>query len=348
MSIKTYTVHEFLKTPGIFFDVRSPIEFTDAHIPQAHNFPLLSDEERARVGTVYKTNSKKAAIDLGLEYIGPKLSEFNKRSKEIVASLQTPPLLKVYCARGGMRSQFMSWFLQFIGNDVAMLDGGYKAYRRHVLESFSKSSHKFIVLGGMTGIGKTEILHKLEKKNEPVIDLEHIAKHKGSAFGYDPQIEQPSPEYFENLLSLELSKFCTDESIWIEDESRLIGKCVVPKKIFEDMRNSVLVVLKTSLEERIFRISSEYANYSKEWWITSTKRIQKRLGGALTQKIISFIEMGNFQDAIQGLLGYYDSSYEYSMKRHAGKIITQDVSSASEEERISLLQEVKHCETAKI
>ena len=348
MSIKTYCVQDFLKSPGVFCDVRSPIEYEHAHIPNAYNLPLFTDDERARVGTTYKKVGRQEAIDLGVELVGPRLSEYAKSAKSISKNLPDASVLKIYCARGGMRSQFLAWFLQFIGNKVITLQGGYKAYRRHVLEVLSNSSHKFIVLGGMTGLGKTKLLSELQKRDEQVLDLECLAKHKGSAFGYDPNVVQPSPEYFENLLACELSALLCNKVTWIEDESRLIGRCVVPNKVFESMKVSPIIVLKTTIEERISRIREEYADYSKEWWIHSTSCIKKRLGGALTQKIIASIELGYFESAISDLLGYYDASYEYSMRRHSGKIITLDVSKLSFNERIQLLQEVKNRETAKI
>jgi tRNA 2-selenouridine synthase len=184
-------------TDRVLIDVRSPAEFARAHIPNAHSLPLFNDEERAKVGTMYKQMSPEAALLKGLEIVGPKMSGFVKKA------IKWSPDRKVivHCWRGGKRSGSVAWLLKFAGFDVLTIEGGYKNYRQTVLQSFDNQLLKnMIILGGKTGSGKTYILKELEKRGEQIIDLEGLANHKGSAFGWIGENQQPTTEHFENLL----------------------------------------------------------------------------------------------------------------------------------------------------
>ena len=187
---KVLSADEFIKraesTP--LLDVRSPGEYAHAHIPGALSLPLFSDDERAKVGTLYKNQGKVASVQKGLEFVGPKLKGFTK----FALKLGSEELL-MHCWRGGMRSSSMAWLMESVGLRVLLLDGGYKAYRKMVLESF-ESPMKIILLGGYTGSGKTELLLQLNEAGEQIVDLEGLANHKGSAFGALGQPDQPSTE----------------------------------------------------------------------------------------------------------------------------------------------------------
>ena len=196
-------IKEFLKLSEThpILDVRTPAEFTQGHIVNALNLPLFTNEERVLIGTLYKKQGKQPAVLKGLEVVGPKLHEY---VNEAIKLNKTGTFL-VHCWRGGMRSSSMAWFLETYGFKCFTLKGGYKNYRKRVLESFNEEKN-ILVLGGKTGTGKTLILHELEKHKEQIIDLEKLAHHKGSSFGSLGEEPQSSQEQFENELSFQLSK----------------------------------------------------------------------------------------------------------------------------------------------
>ncbi|MEO7393323.1 MAG: tRNA 2-selenouridine(34) synthase MnmH, partial [Chitinophagaceae bacterium] len=247
-------------------DVRSPGEYNHAHIPGASSLPLFTDEERKVVGTAYKQQNREQAIKIGLDYFGPKMRKMVEDvetvcSQQLTVSpsnqtkLPTANCILVYCWRGGMRSGAVSWLLDMYGFKVYTLVGGYKKFRNYVLDTF-KFPFKLKILGGYTGSGKTELLKTLQQKGEPVIDLEGLANHKGSAFGNIGLTKQPGQEMFENILAqdlrsklavcnLQLSetqtancKLSTANCIWLEDESQRIGQVNVPHELWKNMRQS--------------------------------------------------------------------------------------------------------------
>ena len=305
-------INEFLERAGQIIDVRSPQEFVHAHIPGAINVPLFTDDERARVGTTYKKVGQKEAIRLGVELVSPKLLSIFTQIEN------TCGLKKVYCWRGGMRSGFLCAFLQSLGISCVQLSGGYKAFRRMMLETLDRPL-QLQVLGGMTGSGKTEALLKLSEKGHSVLDLEALASHRGSAFGALPDTCQPSNEQFENLLGYALLN--KKEPIWIEDESRLIGSCLIPNALYKNMQQAKLFVLDCPIDERVDRIYRLYGSFSKQWWSENVLKVQRRLGGEETKKVLTAIEQDRLPDAIRILLTYYDRAYQYALKRHQGPVV---------------------------
>jgi len=331
-------IAEFLKgaRDHLLLDVRSPAEYIHAHIPGAINLPLFSNEERKIVGTAYKQESREKAIKIGLDLFGPKMRRMVEEVESLVQGLQsnaqkqdndqwkesiTINTVFVYCWRGGMRSGAVSWLLNLYGFKVYTLAGGYKAYRNYVLKSFEQP-FSFKILGGYTGSGKTTVLKDLQKKGEPVIDLEKIACHKGSAFGNIEMLAQPTQEMFENLLSVELSTACLDQNksrpdlsfngtggIWLEDESQRIGNVNIPMALWQNMRTSPLYFLEIPFEERLNYIVGEYGSCDVQKLIAATQRISKRLGGLETKNAISFLEEGSIKQAFRILLHYYDKRY---------------------------------------
>ena len=203
----------FNKLPII--DVRSPGEFAKGHVAGAVSMPLFSDEEGHEVGLCYKTKGQEAAIKMGLDFVGPKMSGFIDEANRIAPNRQ----LNMYCWRGGMRSGSMAWLLKTAGFKVNVIKGGYKAWRNEAMEILARP-FPLITLGGLTGVGKTEILKALETKGQQVIDLEGMANHTGSAFSSTGK-KQPSSEEFENQLAFKLLNFDLSRPIWIEDESNL-------------------------------------------------------------------------------------------------------------------------------
>jgi tRNA 2-selenouridine synthase len=298
------SVAEFLELDVPAFDVRSPREFSHAHIPGAFSLPLFTDAERALVGTAYKRQGKKEAIDLGVEIVGPKLYSLLKQ-----AEMHAQKECKLYCWRGGMRSEFVRFFLSFTGMRAVQLKGGYKAYRHLMLQTLEKPAALY-VLGGLTGSGKTELLEVLDA---PKIDLEKLASHRGSVYGEMPGLHQPSCEQFENMLGHTL--YANKGPFWVEDESRMIGSCKIPDGFFEAMLKAPFIFLDSPKEERVLRIHRLYGGFEQSWWIQMTLKIQKRLGGMQTRQVLSFIEQNDLLPAIDTILTYYDGAYQYAIER---------------------------------
>lgn len=301
------TCDEFLtlQQKGIVVvDVRTPAEYKLGHIPQAFNIPLFSDEERIVVGTKYKQENKEAAMIQGLDYVGPKMSGFIKSLQRITQKKE----VLLHCWRGGHRSRSMAWLFELVGYTVYILDGGYKAYRNFLLESFSQKAN-LIILGGMTGSGKSDILKAILMLGHQIIDLESVAHHKGSAFGAIGQQEQPTPQQFENDLfaiwqSLDLSK-----AIWLEDESASIGKTSIPGPLFQQIRSSKVVKIEVDKDLRIERLVSEYAVFGKDELKMSVRKIEKRLGNLAMMDCLEAIDKGDFETAVNYILSYYDKAY---------------------------------------
>ena len=177
-------------------DVRSPDEYNRGHIPGALSLPLFNNEERSAVGTLYLQKGSKEAMLKGLELVGPKMKEFVSQASGLTPEGE----LALYCWRGGMRSNSMAWLFNTSGIKSHTLEGGYKSWRRHIHDFFGQPVAKLVVIGGMTGTGKTEILEEIERKGGQVVHLERLARHKGSVFGHLGMPAQPSTEQFENEL----------------------------------------------------------------------------------------------------------------------------------------------------
>jgi tRNA 2-selenouridine synthase len=319
MGVKKINVDRFLKTADHIpvIDVRSPSEFSSGHIPGAINIPLFNDEERAAVGTRYKKEGRISAILEGLREAGPQMS--SKLEKAIKASKDSE--LLVHCWRGGMRSEAMAWLFSLGDLKTQILEGGYKAYRNFILECLSVK-RKVILLGGLTGSGKTHILKNIKAKGRQVIDLEGLACHKGSAFGSLGQPPQPTSEHFANILFDEWRKADSDLPLWLEDESRNIGSVFMPDQFYLNMQDMPAVILMMSVETRLPRLMEEYSIYSPDELKASIMRISRRLGGDNTIKAIEAVDDGNIAKAIEITLHYYDKAYKYGLKKkNINKII---------------------------
>jgi tRNA 2-selenouridine synthase len=301
------------------FDVRSPSEFKQGHLPGAISFPLFDDAERAIVGTLYKQQGKELAVLEGLRIVGPKLAGFVEQAIALAPGRE----LSMYCWRGGMRSGSMAWLLRSAGFTVRLLQGGYKAYRQTVQNHFT-NAFPFIVLSGPTGSGKTEILVELRALGEQVIDLEDLAKHRGSAFGALGMDEQPSIEQFENNLYQQLEMLDLSKRIWIEDESRNIGKVALHDGIWQNLDNAPLVLLESSMEDRVLRLVKEYGKFDPELLRASLNKIAKRLGGLTLQEGIEALETGDLAKVAEITLRYYDKSYHFSREKR-GRVIQKTV-----------------------
>jgi len=289
-------------------DVRTPAEFEQGHIPGALNIPIFTNEERVLVGTKYKRSSKDAAVLLGLELVGPKLAVFVRRAKKVAVDGE----ILIHCWRGGMRSGSMAWLFETAGLKPSLLIGGYKAYRKFIRNSFSQPTN-LVVIGGYTGSGKTEVLHKLKEMKEQVLDLEGVANHKGSAFGALGQDDQPTTEHFENLLGRAWLEFDHSKPIWTEDESRSVGSVSINDPLFEQMRKAPLLAIIVPKSERIKRLVKEYACFDIDLLKQMCKKIEKRLGGLKVKRAFESLEQGDFATVADITLDYYDKAYGHGL-----------------------------------
>ena len=307
---KEITFSEYLELAGTvpLIDVRSPGEFMKGHIPGATNIPLFRNDERAHVGTVYKQESKEAAIEVGYTYVNPKLKWFISESEKVAPSDK----IAVHCWRGGMRSKSFAKHLSDNGFDeVYIITDGYKAFRKYAREAFSKEA-EIVILGGYTGSAKTHILHCLKELGEQTIDLEGLASHKGSAFGKIG--EQPSIEQFENNLFWEWIVLDYSKTIWIEDESHRIGLVNIPMNFYENMRTCPVVFLDIPRNERAKHLVKDYPLEDKAMLAESISRISKRLGGVDTKKAQAHLENNEFFEVAMITLKYYDKYYLRGLK----------------------------------
>lgn len=309
--IQHLPVNDFLNASEkeVILDVRSPSEYIHGHIPGAISFPLFEDMERAEVGTLYKKAGKQAAVIKGLEIVGPKLKGFAEKAIEL--SDGNP--LRIHCWRGGMRSSSMAMLLQAAGLECHLLKGGYKAYRNHLLSEFGKP-WKFVVLGGKTGSGKTQVLHELSRFHAQVIDLEALAHHKGSAFGRIGELPQPTTEQFGNDLFHVLQHFDINKPIWIEDESHMIGNISIPVEFYANYRRSSLLVLDIPFEERLDHLVKIYGDSDLSAIKEAFVKIKKKLGGQHVITAMELLEAGDLKQAAAIALKYYDKAYGYGLE----------------------------------
>lgn len=318
------SIENFLKRPGVILDVRSPGEFLQGHIPGAINLPLFSDAEHAQVGTCYKQEGQLAAFELGMKLVTPKLTHIVRTARDLFDPKN--PCLGVHCWRGGMRSSSVAKLLQECGLAVVTLKGGYKAFRTKVL-SILATPRKFAVVGGLTGSGKTAILHALQRKSEAILDLEALACHRGSTFGAFPSLKQPTNEQFENEIACRLHNIPTAQYIWIEDEGRLIGTCKVPDPLFQQMQKAPLLFIEKPIEERLLQLANDYLSLDPLVFVEGAERIRKKLGGARTNLIKEHLLNERKKEAALLVLDYYDKTYEKTLKKRPAHL-TQRVSMA--------------------
>lgn len=305
-------------------DVRSPGEFQQGRIPGAVNIPLFDDRQRAMVGALYTHQGRAEAAISGIGMIAPELAG---KMREAMALSPGGEML-LYCWRGGMRSESMAWLLSTTGIKPVILDGGYKAYRNFILSALAEK-REYIILGGLTGSGKTSVLKELESIGEQVTDLEGLACHKGSAFGALGQKEQPSSEHFANLLYSEIRVKDPLKPLWLEDESKNIGTVFMPDPFFSNMRDAPVIALMMPAEVRLLRLTEEYAVFPKEELLASIQRISRRLGGDKTQTASEAVLKGDFETAIRIVLDYYDTAYRYGLsKRDKNKVIVIETDTA--------------------
>ena len=314
---------------ALLVDVRTPSEFADATIPGAVNVPIFSDDERARVGTVYKQSGNRTARRLGVELVAPKIPGLIAQVDEALQG-RTMPVL-VFCWRGGMRSRAMVDFLNLAGTPARQIEGGHKAFRRHVLDYFeSQQWGRLLVLRGLTGTGKTRILRQLQEQDYPVLDLERLACHRGSAFGAVGLEGQPSQKNFEAQLWDAMRQFPPGSYALSEGESRHIGRLILPKQVHAALQVEISLWIETPLEKRIDIILEDYpARESQaEHFRKPISALTPRLGKEKVTRLLESLAAGAWRELVRELMiDYYDPLYRHT---HPQRCIEIDMQSWEE------------------
>jgi len=328
-------IDAFLAARGPLLDVRSPAEFAQGHIAGARNLPLFSDEERAEIGTLYKREGRRAAVLRGLAVVGPRLESLAAALQGAAAIGEASPgaaasgggaaaeemapasvPLRIHCWRGGMRSGAVAWLARQLDLPVWLLEGGYKSYRRWVLELFEQP-WPLRLLGGRTGTGKTELLLALQERGVAVVDLEGRANHRGSSFGALGLPPQPSVEMFENLLAADLAALADAPEIWLEAESSQVGRCRIPAGLWRQMKEAAALLVERPMEWRVEQLVAVYGRQDPAELAEATRRIARRLGPQRTAAALEAIEAADWASACRQMLDYYDRCYDHDLSGHA-------------------------------
>ena len=318
MYSKREELEKFRKLKGPLIDVRSPGEYYKGNLPNSINIPLFDNEERSIIGTIYKNFGREKAVIKGLEFMAEKIENIVENFFEAINIYKTKncnskliePILKIYCARGGMRSQSISWLLEKYNLKSVTLKNGYKSYRNWALDSFNED-WKIIIIGGKTGTGKTKLLKLLDKYNYQIIDLEALACHRGSTFGGLGMKKQPSNEKFENMIAEELKGFRKSKKIFVEAESANIGKCKIPHEFFNKMKKAERIEIIRSESNRLEELIKTYSIYDEEDLKDAVLRIKKRLGPQRTKIALESIKNKKWESVCKSVLEYYDKCYEH-------------------------------------
>jgi len=293
---------------ALLIDARSPHEFDESHIPHAHNYFALSNDEHEEVGTCYKNVSRNDAKVLGASYICINASN---HIQEIYKIHKIGSRIGIYCARGGLRSSSLALILSSIGYQVFKLRSGYKSYRHYVLTYLEAIPHeRFIVLGGNTGCGKTELLQHLT----PAIDLEGLALHMGSSFG-SIKGKQPSQKAFENALVEILRTIEPHRSIFIEGESKRMGNITIPTALHQKMQQGFRIEITAPLEQRVEQILKDYIHIDRSFFENAMERISPYIKkSAKEDAMAAFNTLDLNKVATILLTEYYDKVYKKPLR----------------------------------
>lgn len=305
----------------LFIDVRSPSEYQKSTIPGAINLPLFSDEERKEIGILYHSD-KKQAYEKGLRIGTSKLYSIYKSILSFLMSKDKDTKVIVFCWRGGMRSKSITLNLDMMGIPAFQLKGGYKTYRRFVLEqleAFQNSFH-FYTIHGNTGVGKTQILKSLKGKGEPVLDLEELANNRGSMFGNVGLGISMNQKMFDSLLYDELRKN-NKNYFFVESESRRIGNISLPEFLISDMEKGSHILIKANLKERIDNLKEDYLPIENKdeiiRLIYNNPFFEKKKGKRWIENLLFLLSKDDYTQFIETLLtDYYDPLYLHSEKKY--------------------------------
>ncbi len=325
-SVSDYAAVFTLGAPLI--DLRSPAEFRHGAFPGAVNLPLLTDAERETIGLRYKQGGRDAAITLGNELVSGNVKAALLAAWQQI--LDEHPDAMLYCWRGGLRSETVQRWLAGTGRDAPRIHGGYRALRRFCIDTLDRQ-REWLLVGGRTGVGKTDILKQMPDS----IDLESLANHRGSAFG-KRATPQPTPISFENALAVQLlRRGSSSVPTVVEDESRTIGRLAIPEGVYRGMQDSPIVLIESDQRTRIENIHREYVveaddrEHLPEALETALDNIRRRLGGDRHRQVRTQMRRafeGGDADAHRAWIGmlldwYYDPLYDYQIGKKQHRIV---------------------------
>lgn len=299
----------------VLIDVRSPSEFASETTPGAINIPIFDDEERKLVGTTYVQQSTDKAKKIGMEAASEKLPDIYEQISQLDKKYDK---LILFCARGGFRSSSLVSLFMTVGVNVFKLDKGYKGYRGFINDNLPKviDGVKFVVLYGNTGTGKTDILKALEHKGYDVLDLEACANHRGSILGGVGLGEQSTQKMFESLVYESLRNRKTD-LVFVEGESRKVGKVIIPDYIYESMAEGINLCIYSDIETRIDNVLRDYVHGTDDELISALNYLRKQVGHKTIDEYINMIKNQDYRPVIKQLMTeYYDPHYEYKDRKY--------------------------------
>lgn len=318
---------------ALLVDVRTPAEFAEATIPGAVNIPIFSNEERVQVGTLFKQQGKKDARKLGVQLVAPKIPQLMEQIEDLRQDNSGPVI--VFCWRGGMRSLAMTSFMNLAGIPARQLLGGHKGFRRKVLDYFEQQQWPPVfVLRGLTGVGKTRVLHQLQQMDYPVVDLEGLANHRGSAFGALGLEPQPSQKKFDALLWDRLGQLKDEPYLVTEGESLHIGRIMVPKKFHQAMQVQPSLWLAASMDVRTKIILEDYPalDQLREQFKKPINALRERLGSKVVTEFLELLDSGQWDKLVRELMvRYYDPLYLHTLPERRVEIELETVDSATQD-----------------
>ncbi|WP_157800891.1 tRNA 2-selenouridine(34) synthase MnmH [Bacillus solitudinis] len=317
LQVPTIDIDEALKGNILFIDVRSPKEFEEFHIPSSINIPLFNNEERVDIGTTYHQMGPEEAKDRGVKILSEKLPELHAAFKELHQNNENTELI-IYCWRGGMRSYSVASVMAMLGLPVVQLNGGIRSFRQVITSSFKAGTHDekdFIVLEGLTGTRKTDILLELQKEGYPVIDIEGLANHRGSVFGGIGLVPISQKE-FESRLWSRLEQLKDSSYVIIEAESKRIGNLILPDFMLKGKERAYSIFLEAPID---FRVKTICDTYSFEAFHDEFREalfiIKKRLSSEMFSNILTSFEKKDYPGFVSYLLTeYYDPRYKHAFK----------------------------------
>lgn len=338
--VPSVSIDQLLKLDNPIVDVRTPKEFDEFSIPGAINLPLFSNEERVQVGTTYKQVEHEAAKKLGLKLVSTKWTGIYEQIHSLYEETGTDVV--VHCWRGGMRSRTVVSLLSSLGIPCIQLEGGIRSFRKFIveqLETLSQSLPSFIVLEGLTGTRKTEILRSLKHEGYPVLDLEGLAGHRGSLFGAIG-LTQNSQKQFESLLWKRLYELKEAPYIMIEAESKRIGNVILPDFILERKQSGIRIHLNYPFGRRVKDLISDYQPHQHvQEFENASSRILKRIDPKVKKDFVQALEEQDYFQLFSILLEtYYDPRYRHASRQYDTKVI--EISMEQVQEGISQVKKV--------
>lgn len=316
----------------IFVDVRSEYEFQKETIPGSINIPILNNDERVEISTIYDAGDHECAKKLAIRYASVKLEDIYMK----LLDLSENHNVCLFCYRGSMRSTVLFNIMKSMGLDIYRLKGGYKAYRKYIIENLDKliNSHEYVNIKGYTGVGKTEILNILQNSHKNVLNLEQLANHRGSILGNAGLENQPSQKMFESLLFDKLKSF-DNSPVFVECESSKIGRINIPKSLRQKYNSSHhQVMINCSLQDRIDRIKTDYLKNSDalEDIKEGISYLSKYIGKNNSSILIDKLDNEDYDSVIETLITkYYDISYAVKSKDFELEINNEDSEKCADE-----------------